>query len=315
MFKLWVNDQTLDFQLENEKTVGDFYTSFETLLSKKAFLITDFLVDGRNYFQEDLSKNSLESVQEIKAGVQRVSEFCFDVLSDARKHVEELLKSFEAGDVYERVDSLKESVDYLKSVINQGLVIYPRYDKSIREDLRLLEIEVFNQEGKNAYKEDKTFTKKYGDLFSAVLVKIEILVFYVYVQYLFELLRESKFNRNYLKVIFPLVEIFFKKMSASQTEIATCFQTGKDYIANLYLIPFLDGVSLFSFLLENISKQSEFSKEKNEVSNLKEKVKNHLEELSSYFHEKNYVGISDLIEYELKEDFEEILALMNVLKS
>lgn len=94
--ELFVNNQKLDIQLEDEKTVGDVLKSFEIECQKTKAATVAILLNGQNIYAEDFENACKEDLQDdTKIELEVVSQVAIeeafkDIKDEAKKMAEEL---------------------------------------------------------------------------------------------------------------------------------------------------------------------------------------------------------------------------------
>ncbi len=87
-----INDKTLDFSLDNEKTLGEVFTSLEQWLSNSGHRLSEISIDGQAVsagMVEDVFKKEVKSIKELNVSTNAVAELAAASLQTLLKDIDE----------------------------------------------------------------------------------------------------------------------------------------------------------------------------------------------------------------------------------
>ena len=172
--KIFINDNELDFTLENEKTCGDILNQLQVEFEKENGTIFKIIVNDKEVFAEEIEEISKKAINEIEE-IKLVVAYAEDIkksLIDLSKDFEEINKDFEELPVYlqgnnqskvpEILTKFADNFDYLCRIVSLT-ALFPAYfanikidDKSLSEFLK--DFSPFLEDFETAIKENDTVT-------------------------------------------------------------------------------------------------------------------------------------------------------------
>jgi len=132
-----INDKPLDFSLDNEKTLGDVFTSLEQWLSNSGHRLSEILIDGQAVsagMLEEIFKKEVKSVKELDIRTNAVAELAAASLQTLLKDIDEYenlkfdekAKFFdnwkESGQALFILEEMPELYSYFKNAFSKGEV-------------------------------------------------------------------------------------------------------------------------------------------------------------------------------------------------
>jgi hypothetical protein len=87
-----INDKTLDFSLDNEKTLGEVFTSLEQWLSNSGHRLSEFSIDGQAVsagMVEEVFKKEVKSIKELNISTNAVAELAAASLQTLLRDIDE----------------------------------------------------------------------------------------------------------------------------------------------------------------------------------------------------------------------------------
>jgi len=87
-----INGKTLDFSLDNEKTLGEVFTSLEQWLSNSGHRLSEIFIDGQAVsagMVEDVFKKDVKSIKELDISTNAVAELAATSLLTLQKDIDE----------------------------------------------------------------------------------------------------------------------------------------------------------------------------------------------------------------------------------
>ncbi|MEW5814144.1 MAG: hypothetical protein AB1798_01950 [Spirochaetota bacterium] len=274
-----INDEVIDFTLENEKTLGDVTTAIDSWLKKSGFIVTSFKKDKKELpltRKEEWFSTPLEYIGELEVLANLPGEIRLENLNTACQFFSMLAKGVQAS--------------------NHGLI------KELMEEYHCIKENLDTMMGSSINKVD-TISAALEELttaFTSEASKRILPVINGTILMLKERMREIVEPVKELKATTDLL----KKSADEISEVAVLLQTGKDREAMDFIIHFTELsqklIRLYPFLKEagimdvrdvTIDKLSfkEFYKDLNRV----------LKQVIDAFQVEDSVLIGDLLEYEV----------------
>lgn len=125
--KLKINNEIVDFVLENEKNVLDVLKSLSQLLASEDALITRILIDGKeiNFDDEALSKISIDNVKEIEVIAQKKEEVIYDLFLECQRLLSEVKNSLKEKGLNQKqeiIDAFNWVKDTIQTISKTGYI-------------------------------------------------------------------------------------------------------------------------------------------------------------------------------------------------
>ncbi len=278
--KLKINNEIVDFVLENEKNVLDVLKSLSQLLASEDALITRILIDGKeiNFDDEALSKISIDTVKEIEVIAQKKEEVIYDLFLECQRLLTEVKSSIKEKGLDQKqeiIDAFNWVKDTIQTIAKTGYIgnsesitIVSSIDKVIKFfDLDEKEINI------------ETLISVIDSLVNYIKAVREKLIY-------FQLPKKEEIGH--------LIEESLSLLP----KVSEAFQIGNDREA-LQNVEYLINVMeiLTAFLKRNIKTFKEDKQEK--VGKLYEDMNSLLTRVIEAFENMDMVLIGDLFEYEL----------------
>ncbi|MEJ5284116.1 MAG: hypothetical protein ACP5Q5_03140 [Brevinematia bacterium] len=278
--KLKINNEIVDFVLENEKNVLDVLKSLSQLLASEDALITRILIDGKeiNFDDEALSKISIDNVKEIEVIAQKKEEVIYDLFLECQRLLTEVKNSLKEKGLNQKqeiIDAFNWVKDTIQTIAKTGYIgnsesitIISSIDKVIKFfDLDEKDINI------------ETLISVIDSLVNYIKAVREKLIY-------FQLPKKEELGH--------LIEESLSLLP----KVSEAFQVGNDREA-LQSVEYLINVMeiLTAFLKRNIKTFKEDKQEK--VGKLYEDMNSLLTRVIEAFENMDMVLIGDLFEYEL----------------
>ncbi len=278
--KLKINNEIVDFVLENEKNVLDVLKSLSQLLASEDALITRILIDGKeiNFDDEALSKISIDNVKEIEVIAQKKEEVIYDLFLECQRLLTEVKNSLKEKGLNQKqeiIDAFNWVKDTIQTIAKTGYIgnsesitIISSIDKVIKFfDLAEKDINI------------ETLISVIDSLVNYIKAVREKLIY-------FQLPKKEELGH--------LIEESLSLLP----KVSEAFQVGNDREA-LQSVEYLINVMeiLTAFLKRNIKTFKEDKQEK--VGKLYEDMNSLLTRVIEAFENMDMVLIGDLFEYEL----------------
>ncbi len=309
--EIWINHKKIDFALEKEKNLFELIEGLEKFSQANKLLIYNLKKDDEvviNFHKNQSLKNAL--LKDIKkVSVEMLSEVSYTifVLRDSTEYLDDFkVESYE--DFLAKSDGLEAYLNYFKQALDYGQKIL-NLEKNflvIKKNLRDLEIEFFLLKSKK-----KNFAEQ----------ELESLA-----QRMKHIISDSFFNFNIIVVKSTFADpdvglqhkltnfkILLQQLEKVLVDCSSNFQKNKtmEALKNFFeIISALELVLAFAQFLEKNVNFEEGNKTEsfNSLKKYCEEIKSYLEALKQALENKDFVEMSDVLEYEVKEVIPGIIA-------
>jgi len=294
--KIYINNQELDFTLENEKTIQDIITSLEKWLNQSQLLIFKLELDGKSYTYDNLKQNKelqIDTIQIMNVEAKHVQEVYLIRLNNLIRYFSELSMVIEKDD-YAGIEKVLTEYKLIRSEFSD--ILKYKITESATSEIGMLD-KVFAgttsgmiQSWTDENKQDALHT------LSQVKTKLALL------------------KNEIENPLITLNEIIQKLKDAKQDiiQVSILLQTGKDREAMQAIVNFTELTQSLLKIFSNVQLVKILSnikfKEKSFAQFYSDFNKN-LNELITAFERKDFVLIGDLLEYEIAPSIEEIITI------
>lgn len=300
---IFINGESLNFTLEDEKQLGEVYDNVHNWLSDQGFLVMKAEEENRDLTAEEANRwreKPLSEVISVEFEVKSITDMSFEILQPLHQYLLLLVKGIEQRN-FEVLSDLADDFKTIETRLNQLFSSAP--EKGKNSDILLFrsciqESGIFEGEIKNKDAFDASLNLTRGFL---SLVE--------------ERIREITAPREeFLNTIEELA-----KSIEPINEIPVLLQTGKDREAMRTVIQFTELsqklIRLFPILKvsEGFDMQQKLSSGES-LEEFYEDLKSILLEVNEAFIAKDSVLIGDLLEYEVSPRLENLVTITDSLK-
>lgn len=300
---IFINGESLNFTLEDEKQLGEVYDNVHNWLSDQGFLVMKAEEENRDLTAEEANRwreKPLSEVISVEFEVKSITDMSFEILQPLHQYLLLLVKGIEQRN-FEVLSDLADDFKTIETRLNQLFSSAP--EKGKNSDILLFrsciqESGIFEGEIKNKDAFDASLNLTRGFL---SLVE--------------ERIREITAPREeFLNTIEELA-----KSIEPINEIPVLLQTGKDREAMRTVIQFTELsqklIRLFPILKvsEGFDMQQKLSSGES-LEEFYEDLKSILLEVNEAFISKDSVLIGDLLEYEVSPRLENLVTITDSLK-
>jgi hypothetical protein len=293
--KIYLNNQELNYALENEKTVIDVVDSIENWLKQSQMMIVQLDLDGKNYTYDEIKKNQnlkLDAVKKMDIQVKPIQEFNLYQISKLLAYFQELNNCIEKRDS----GGIEQKLKDFNSICAELATILGVHSTG------------------NSYSEIDPLTKIFAGTTSGMIDSWTALNRKEASGVLFAVISKLKLLKNEIENPVPILAEVMEKLSIAKqniSQVSVLLQTGKDREAMQAIVNFSEltqsllrilSHAQFAPLLQDISFKEKSYTEFYTDFNM------HLHEIITAFEKKDYVLLGDLLEYEIAPAIEEILA-------
>ncbi len=321
MMKLIINGKNTNFSLENEKDAKDILEFIKDWGNEKGFFLSKFLLNKKpiDLLKKaeclELSKIVIENIEEVKVIFLPVLSYAFSTLVEISGYVKKVsikvkdknLKEKELDLLVENLSLIKEGVKQISNIIS-GIENQCFKLKSI---IKQLEIAFFNLKKMMTQDENKEAYKAIMLLLEKLLIEINDCVFRGNTFILKKALVNGNIN---LKDFVKDFSFYCGELELILTKASTVFQCGKDLEGINYIQDITGAFELFILFIQYLDLDLDNGSKKYKKKIFGEKstkdwinaLKAHLLEIEKLIKSKDYVKLSDVLEYELVEMLENI---------
>lgn len=292
--KIYINNQEVDYTLENEKTIQDVITSLEKWLNQSQLLIFKLEIDGKSYIYNDIAQNKdlqIDTIKTLKVDAKHIQEVFFIRLNNLIQYFNELSTSIEKAE-YKNIEKILSQYKLMCSELSDLLRLKTAESAGI-------EINMLN----------KVFAGTTGGMIKSWSAenKQEALKIISQIKTKLVLLKNEIENP-----LITLNEIIQKLIESKKdiSQVSILLQTGKDREAMLAIVNFSELTQSLLRIFTNVHIAKILSNIQFKKKSFKEfysDFNKNLNELITAFERKDFVLIGDLLEYEIAPSIEEII--------
>ncbi|MBN2544378.1 MAG: hypothetical protein JXB50_01190 [Spirochaetes bacterium] len=319
---IYINDEKINFKLENEKNASDIINAlneYSANLKPQHFITQIYINDNEYSFTDDknLKKIEINQIKNLKIEISNIYEITEMSIKQIEKFLILLKNLLTEKKPSDNSEKIKESIDWMKDGINQISMIFDSKDEKILEHKNNF---LTNCENLN------NFFNEFNINVNTDKTKINSALLYL------NNLDNSLSNiKNWLIKNFkiPNTEYIINSLDNLIDEIdkivpklenvALLYQTGEDsqtmdIIQNLANI-LEKSISLFIVFKESFKiKLDKYSFKEVNFDTYFKTITDHLKMLMEAIQNKDFVVISDLLEYEFVPNIEEIKKILLKIK-
>ncbi len=316
---IYINDELVEIQLENEKTSMDLYDSLQKELKKHKKYIYDFKLKKKDSLDEIESWNNipLSEVDSIYFYVGSFQDMLIDTLYSLNHYIDEVgtkifesesLKEEEIKELKEGIQWIFEFIEVLVGVLNIDIekikVKMPEKNyENLKENMQELKALTVNLNNDNFYSIKPQFIKALRVIRSFAMKFFNHLLsknisYHEFIEYL------SDFENQIEQIQKDLIDI------------NTNLQMGNDQKALFKIQNLFDQLEFYFFILTSaVERNLIHTKINNEIKTSLENLMEVLNDLSSAMNEMDIVAVGDILEYELTEKIGNIKNFIPELKN
>lgn len=284
--KLYLNDKPVDFELEQEKTLGEVYEGVTEWLYNRGFLITEAALnddDAESLKGKDLGDIPIEKVKSLRLQVRPSIEADYERLHTVRQYLATLHKAVE-NDNMSLVEDLLNDYPVIEKELDT--MLKPRTEKLKNSDVVLLS-GVLKNPSLTDSEQGTPFREQAGILLSG------------FISILDERIAEITSPYAELERVRELIGPIIEKLE----EVPVQLQTGKDREAMQSVVEFTELSQKISRIFPALQARPETDESALTIdgSSIKEFYGGLIEilkEITGAFSSKDIVLIGDLLEYE-----------------
>lgn len=318
--KININEETLNFTLENEKNLLQIIDTIEEWLMQKQIVINTLNVDGKEVDVTNRQKLETLELKEISiVNIETLSkvEMALSSITDASSYIDRFLKEMDKekeeflNNKDEKIEGLRWLSDLLFSAsvaLNVNCASLFVDENSLEEVIAFLSLSANELETK---KHDNIFFYDY--FMVGVKEKLKVLKSFVPIiishSFFHSENEKSQLRDDNIRKVLTGLKNNLYHMSPTLTKISENLQSGNDVEA-------LIGIKKIAGVLENLVSSikriedllglnfEELKVNGKEIENINKNLLTLLNELFDAFQKQDTVLLADLIEYELIEYFE-----------
>ncbi len=284
--QLKINNEIVDFVLENEKNALDVIKAISDFLAKEEALVTRITIDGKevNFDEEKLKQLLLENITEINIFAQKKEEVIYDLLLECQRLLNEVKISIkerkfeQKGEIIEILNWIKETIH---TISKTGYITNTESNTIISSIEKIIGIFDISEKDINF------------EMLSSV---IDSIVNYI------KAVREKVVSFKLPSI--EEIETIIEECNNLLPEVSEAFQIGNDKLALDKIGMIINIMEVLTAYLKKNIKSFEEKKQEN-VRNLYESMNSLLIKIIEAFENMDAVLIGDLFEYELASQLTE----------
>ncbi|MCX8058083.1 MAG: hypothetical protein N3A58_01550 [Spirochaetes bacterium] len=330
--ELYINDVKVDYKLENEKKLKEFFNSLFDFLDKQDMYVISFVIDDKEYFLsqfEQIQNISISDIKQLKVKALLKHELVSESSENIVKYVSSVINYLKSKNEYkdEEIEKVVEGLKWCLDATNRILQLFKLSDEffidSSGKNLKTI-TNLINDYINNIY--SIQLDESYKDDFLQILISysetIVKVVTYVFImmkgidkklkinQYVTLLEDNNKILEDYIAIIPRLRENFAKNIEKSESlnDLNSNEQKDINYTNETIGLNTITKIVEFStFYLNLILKSTkEYLNEKDslylEVISLVEEFTKDLEKLKKSLINREYEEICDYFENDIQND-------------
>jgi hypothetical protein len=316
--KVLINGYSVDFTVDDEKTLKDIAGSITDWSQKRDLIFTDLYIDGEPYSVDDLPDVSLDLINEINCLVQSKSDLIISTLSEGVTYCERILgfisesnksgksdfnqkESFVTG-----IEWLNETLQLIFNLLSLDMHNVKYLDRSVAQFsvlLSELKEEIIPVSDEIAFQK---FLAGKKDLFEMIKSIFKMLFLSDNLKSIIMKSIDSPEQLiNGLKQIKEAIPSQLKSLE----QAAVSFQTGKDSEGSDLLQTFIDFIYKYIRLCHHVSPvfgidPSTITNGSRTLEETNTAIYAYLEEIVSVMENNDIISLSDILEYQMKGELE-----------
>ncbi len=298
MVEININNEKIDFTLENEKTLGEVVSGVKDWLYNSGYYITKIEQDDNEILlseKDNWNKIGLNKISNLNFEIKTQSEILLSKLTTINEYIKILLKSLEKNNI-NLFNELMIEYPYIK----EGLLnLITKKDFGI-DFINIETISVMLKEIEKSNNENKAKLE-------SILTKLSIIL-----------------SGRIKEISHPIIELsstvkLLRHSIKEITDISVLLQTGKDRQAMEFILHFTElsqkMIRIYPYLKEaGILDIANITISKRSFSDFYAELNGVLLELVEAFNHNDTVLIGDLLEYEVAPKLDELIILFDSLK-
>ncbi len=323
MMDIIINDEKIDYKIENERNLGDILTGLEIWITKNGGIINCISVDETDIPLEcplEYKVKSISSVNRLKIKTSPKFEYAVDTIKMTGEYISKIIGEYIDSRDVEQYENTLDGIQLVCEGVNRSLqALYLRDLVIVNENGRTLRDILSDLRTVTATYEDKYIdydgAAKLKDLLQELLRILPKVVGWAIMK---SSLRDNERNSvegSFLRTIFKDLENISKKAMNRFESIAENLQIGKDREALedlCFVAELLDEIIyVLQFFISAYDMDGDLlSKSGIGIEPLFNKISHWLKEVEKSFKNGDLVSVGDMLEYELKPLFQEIVKLL-----
>jgi hypothetical protein len=319
-----INDEKIDYEIENERNLGDILRGLEIWVTKNGGIIDCISVDETDIpldYPPEYQVKSISSVNRLKIKMSPKFEYAVDTIKITGEYISKIISEYvDSRDVEQYENTLEgiqlvcEGIEHsLQTLFLRDLVIANENGRTLRDILSDLRSVTATYE--EQYIDDDGSVKLKG-LLNELLHILPKVVGWANIKSSLRVTERNSVEGSFLKTILQDLENISKKAMNRFESIAENLQIGRDREA-------LEDLSYVAELLDEIIYVLQYFisaydmdgdlllKSGIGIEALFNKISHWLKEVEKSFKNGDLVSVGDMLEYELKPLFQEMVELLN----
>ena len=315
--KIYLNDEKVDFILENEKTILEVVENLEAWVSSQKLYLTNCQIDDKAFYLLDPSQQQLHpsNFKVLKGNVYSLARYMFECLSEMQSYLNRLKRCLEEKNIPRELENLKGGIAWLKYNLGKIIDFFNLKESVLLESLKEFEITLFQQ--KPGSKLEDGLYDELDKKLALIRKNTERLQLKMYIETL--MAKYQPFEKAHSEEALQDMQSLLESMRGVLPTIGENLQIGKDYIAMPYIEDMAGALAVLIYLLDALKKKNALDDKTIEKGNENlarqmSVLQARLNEVESALKDGHHVELSDLLEYELDGDLEKITDFVHILK-
>lgn len=322
--ELFINGKKIDFKLEKEQNIEQFISSLSTELDKNDMYIISMVIDGKEYYLtqlKDIGSLSLNDIKKFEIKTLFKQELVSETSENIVKYLTSVVEFIQSKEEFTDQDILKiqEGLNWCFEALSKIMSLYnAEPDFFIIKGEKQLSVVIANLKDmvNNLYalQIDENFKKDFLNellYFTEGIVKI---ITYVFIS-LNSINKDDKLK--HFVVILEDNNILLEKVIDSFPQVAEKLQIGDEKVALNSFATFVNFIVYYINIIAQIinlynNKENDFNFD--EINNTIEVFSKNFEKIKEALDDKDYVALSDVLEYEISEPLKELIKNTQKLK-
>lgn len=314
---LYINGKKIDFKLEKEQNIEQFITSLSSELDKNDMYIISIIIDGKEYYLSQIEKIKellLNNINKLEIKTLFKQELVSETSENIVKYLTSVVEFIQTKNEFtdEDISKIQEGLNWCFDALSKIMSLYnAEPDFFIVKGEKQLSIVIANLKDmvNNLYalQIDEDFKKDFLNellYFTEGIVKI--------ITYVFISLNSIDKNEKLKHFVIILEDnnVLLEKIIESFPRIAEKLQIGDEKVALNSFAAFINFIVYYINIIAQIinlynNKKNNF--DFNEINNTIEEFSKNFEKIKEALDEKDYVTLSDVLEYEISDLLKELI--------
>ncbi|MFW6138233.1 MAG: hypothetical protein ACOC7U_03570 [Spirochaetota bacterium] len=320
--EIQVNDTMLEYQLEDEKKLGDVMNTLEEWVTKNGNVIHSVYVDDQNVpfdYHSSEFQQDIEIIGRLRIVTSSRAELAVNTVQTVGEYIIHLLENCLKEEDYSSHDSILEGVKLVREGMADSLrvlkirewAVIDRKGRSLSDIFSQMDQFVSTYESK--YIDHEGINKLKKSLKELLYLLPKVFKWAVVKNYYqFGDKDNSRKPEAFIKDVFDDLRLLCSDSVKKFEMIGKNIQTGNDIEAMhelCFITELMDEVLSLHHLIKHVNRNEpgEADLSERKVEEIFKKTQNKLEEIENAFKNQDMISVGDIVEYELEGLFRELV--------